>query len=265
MPLPDGAVVVGVDGSDSALRAVGLAARMARLLGCRLRGGPRLHRPELRAPAVPAPAALPGDGLRRAAELVVETAVAEAQRTEPDVAVTGRGHRRAGDRVLGLSGDADLIVLGDRGLGGFTGLLMGSVAVSLATYGRCPVLVARGRLDSSGPVVVGVDGSLAASTAIELALVCAAAEGAPLRAVCATGARVEARGPSPDPARRTGSAADPFDELDARQRMYPSVSVQRVERDGDPRRALIDESANARSWSSALVGGVASPACSSGR
>ncbi len=52
-----------------------------------------------------------------------------------------------GDPVAVLAGEserAELLVLGDRGLGGFTGLLIGSVAVALCTQAGCPVVVVRG-------------------------------------------------------------------------------------------------------------------------
>ena len=52
-----------------------------------------------------------------------------------------------------------MVVLGDRGLGGFTGLLVGSVAVQVAGHATCPVVVAKVRQHPHGPVVVGVDGS----------------------------------------------------------------------------------------------------------
>jgi nucleotide-binding universal stress UspA family protein len=52
-------------------------------------------------------------------------------------------------------------VLGNRGRGGFTGMLMGSMAASLAHRASCPVVIVRGNANAAGPVVVGVDGSTA--------------------------------------------------------------------------------------------------------
>jgi nucleotide-binding universal stress UspA family protein len=54
---------------------------------------------------------------------------------------------------------AQLLVLGDRGLGQVEGLLVGSVAGALAPHGPCPVVVIRGdgQPPASLPVVVGVD------------------------------------------------------------------------------------------------------------
>jgi nucleotide-binding universal stress UspA family protein len=86
------------------------------------------------------------------------------------------------------SADAALVVLGDRGLGGFTGLLLGSVAVSLAAHAACPVVVVRGpEFDASAPrvepVVVGVDGSPASEAAFAFAFAAAALHAVPLVAV----------------------------------------------------------------------------------
>ena len=53
---------------------------------------------------------------------------------------------------------ATLLVLGSRGLGGFTGLVIGSTAVGLAGRVHCPMVVVRGEQPVHGPVVVGVDG-----------------------------------------------------------------------------------------------------------
>lgn len=81
------------------------------------------------------------------------------------------------------------MVLGDRGLGGVTRLLVGSVAVALAAEGDCPVVVVRGEpavaVESPLPVVLGVDGSPTSEAAIAFAFEAAARaeRGAPLVAL----------------------------------------------------------------------------------
>ena len=61
------------------------------------------------------------------------------------------------------------MVIGDRGLGGVAGLLVGSVAFALAAQ-SCPVVVVRGRADATGgPVVVGIDGSPVSEAALAFA------------------------------------------------------------------------------------------------
>src|SRR5690606_23640680 len=75
-----------------------------------------------------------------------------------------------------------LLVLGSRGLGGFVGLLVGSVTVQVASHTRRPLLVARGQVRESGPVVVGVDGP-ASAAAVEFAFAEAEVRGADLVAV----------------------------------------------------------------------------------
>ena len=50
--------------------------------------------------------------------------------------------------LIGISERARLIVVGTRGHGGFTGLLLGSVAQKLLHHAHCPVLIARPTADS---------------------------------------------------------------------------------------------------------------------
>jgi nucleotide-binding universal stress UspA family protein len=86
--------------------------------------------------------------------------------------------------LVAASGRAGLVVLGDRGLGGFTGLLVGSVAIGLAARAECPVVVVRGeRSSDAGPVVVGIDGSPVSEAALAFAFEAAAARKADLVAV----------------------------------------------------------------------------------
>jgi nucleotide-binding universal stress UspA family protein len=79
-------------------------------------------------------------------------------------------------------------VIGDRGLGGVTGLLVGSVATALAAHAESPVVVVRANgidelPDPSAPIVVGVDGSPVSEAALAFAYEAAAARGVPLVAV----------------------------------------------------------------------------------
>ncbi|WP_229401624.1 universal stress protein [Micromonospora okii] len=178
------AVVVGADGSEPSLRAVRLAAREAALRQRPLRVVHGFIWPLLRVPLGPAAGSPPGSGLRQQAERVVAEAVAEAEAHAPGTRITGEIIDGAPAAVLlGESPTAALIVLGNRGLGGFATLVVGSVALQVATYADCPVLVARGATRDHGPVVVGVDDSGQHPAAVEFAADAAAARGAPLRAV----------------------------------------------------------------------------------
>ncbi|MCZ7437467.1 universal stress protein [Micromonospora sp. WMMC241] len=178
------AVVVGVDGSEPAARAVRLAAREADRRNRPLRVVHAFIWPLLRVP-VSAPAqSPPGAGLRHQAEQLVTDAVATARAECPGLRTTGEIiDGEAAAVLLGESPAAALVVLGDRGLGGFAALVVGSVAVQVASHADCPVLIARGTDRAAGPVVVGVDGSPLSRDAVEFAAGTASARGARLHAV----------------------------------------------------------------------------------
>ncbi|MYS79167.1 universal stress protein [Embleya scabrispora] len=128
--------------------------------------------------------------LREVAAALVDRAAERARLRHPDLRIvttvvlahTVAALEEAGDR-------AALLVLGSRGLGGFAGLLMGSVSLSVAAGVRCPILIVRARQtsapeDEPGSVVVGVS-QFDCSLAIEAAFAEAQARGVPLRAVYA--------------------------------------------------------------------------------
>ncbi|MET8367066.1 universal stress protein [Micromonospora sp. NPDC005194] len=178
------AVVVGVDGSEPSLRAVRLAAAEAVRRHRPLRVVHGFIWPVLHVPVSPAPDAPPGAGLRQRAEELVAAAVAEAEATAPGLTVSGEIIDGEASAVLvGESPTAALIVLGDRGLGGFSALVVGSVAVQVCAYADCPVLVARGDQRPDEPVLVAMDGSAASRLAADFAAETAVARGVPLRAV----------------------------------------------------------------------------------
>ncbi|HEX5812536.1 MAG TPA: universal stress protein, partial [Pseudonocardia sp.] len=182
-------VVAGVDSSECALQAVRWAAAEAA----------RRHLPLRLVAAHTWPAGGlvgdPGLGLDPRAVLrdVVHGRLAAAETVAAE-AVPGLAVEKIdaeGDPVAMLAGEserAELLVLGDRGLGGFTGLLIGSVAVALCTQAGCPVVVVRGAevdptAPRSEPVVVGVDGSPPSEAAVAFAVDAAVLRGVPLVAV----------------------------------------------------------------------------------
>ncbi|MEJ2854065.1 MULTISPECIES: universal stress protein [unclassified Saccharothrix] len=187
----NGPVVVGVDGSSSAKAAVRWAAAEADRQGVPLSV---VHACLLVPARVPDPIAVPREYheavLEQGREWLAE-AEEEARRVAPDLAVTTElASGDAAEVLIGRSASARLVVLGSRGLGGFTGLFVGSIAVALATHGHSPVVVVRGTEGTTvggtstvGPVVVGADGSPASSAALAFAFEHAASTGAELVAL----------------------------------------------------------------------------------
>lgn len=107
------------------------------------------------------------DARREAGQITLAAGVAVAADLAPEVAVdTKLTDTTPSVALLAGSADNEMIVVGSRGLGGFSDLLVGSTSVQLATHASCPVVVIRPvephpappGLDA-GRVVVGVDGS----------------------------------------------------------------------------------------------------------
>lgn len=72
--------------------------------------------------------------------------------------------------LIEASSQATMLVVGSRGLGGFRGLILGSVGVQTATHAHCPTIVVRGATpDGATTVVVGVDGSPSSEAALDFA------------------------------------------------------------------------------------------------
>ncbi|WP_308119304.1 universal stress protein [Streptomyces sp. JJ38] len=256
-------VVVGVDGSPSSLEAVAVAAREARLRRCPLEVVHAFVWLALRVPPRP-PALGPAEdellgpvegGLRDQAERAVALAVERARAEEPEVAVTGAVV--PGETVPVLedrSRDAVLLVVGSRGRGGFTGLVLGSTAVHLAAHGHCPLLVVRGTRDDTRPVLLGVDGSPAGAAAADFAFAEAALRGTGVLALHAwTPWNVKAPRPE-DPAApyaleqgelAAGEERVLAEALAGRTERHPEVPVEHEVLRGGTREALIERSERA--------------------
>lgn len=163
-------VVVGVDGSPSALDAVRMATMEALWRDCPLRIVHAFIWPWMNVPLGPLQAGPVEGGLRHDAERLLAEALAVAQETSASIrAGTDLVTGAPAPVLLNAARDADLVVLGDRGLGGFSGLLVGSVAVQVAAHSTTPVLVAKNYRESLGPVVAGVDGSPRSASALDCA------------------------------------------------------------------------------------------------
>jgi nucleotide-binding universal stress UspA family protein len=84
------------------------------------------------------------DGFRENAEAVVREAVAEVERVQPAVHCDGEVlEGQPADLLLREARDASLVVVGNRGRGGFASLLLGSFSQQVVHHAPCPVLVVR--------------------------------------------------------------------------------------------------------------------------
>lgn len=246
-------VLVGVDGSISSLTAVDLAAREATLRRRPLHIVHAFIWPLMHVPLGPPPAGPPDGGLGNHARRILGEAVTKARTTAPDLAVTGEVITGTPVPVLlRCARAAALTVIGDRGLGGFTGLLVGSVAVQLAAHATSPILIARGAPHPDGAIPLGVDGSPANQPAVGFAFETAAQRNAPLLALHAWKHPV-----STGPGDMLPLADNPAEVHAEEQRVlaealagwhdkYPDVTVRLATPRSGPRTALIEASRHAQ-------------------
>ncbi|WP_283133470.1 universal stress protein [Rhizohabitans arisaemae] len=177
-------IVVGVDGSPAGLNAVGwaMAEAVVRRLPVRL-----VHVMPEWAYSMPETArhAEIGKWKRDSAGAVLEEAASRARAEEPGVEVVSQlmpGDPRSA--LLLVAERASLLVVGSHGLGGFRGLLLGSVALGVSGQAACPVVVVRTIPGPpKGEIVVGVDGSDLSAAALDLAFEEASLRGSTVRAM----------------------------------------------------------------------------------
>ncbi|MFZ2176291.1 MAG: universal stress protein [Rhodococcus sp. (in: high G+C Gram-positive bacteria)] len=141
---PDGPVVVGVDGSATSQRAISVAFEEASMRNLPLVA---VHVWSDLGPTAledPRAAALVPTGVEEDEKAVLAESLAGFQEKYPDVQVSREVYiddPRA--RLIEWSKKAHLVVVGSRGRGGFTGMLLGSTSNSLVSSAQCPVVVVR--------------------------------------------------------------------------------------------------------------------------
>ena len=177
-------IVTAVDGSALALDGVRWAALAAQRENRPLRVVSVVEPPILQYGSAIAMAQAYADASRAFAEGALDIARDVIGEAAPGVDATVEILDGRPALVLReLSSRAHLMVLGRRGLGGVTGLLLGSVSTDVVAHADCPVVVVPESPRTSGPVVVAVDGSPVSSAAIDAAFEQASFLQAPLIAV----------------------------------------------------------------------------------
>jgi nucleotide-binding universal stress UspA family protein len=135
-------IVAGIDGSDASKDALRWAAGQARLSGASLQAVMTWEMPTFAYGApMPFPADLDLEGESRSAleQVVAETLGADSG---IDVSTTVvEGH--PAETLLEAAANAELLVVGSRGHGSFSGMLLGSVSEHCVAHAPCPVVVVR--------------------------------------------------------------------------------------------------------------------------
>ncbi|MFH9349747.1 universal stress protein [Kitasatospora sp. NPDC017646] len=175
-------VVAGVDGSSASTAAAQWAAEEARRRGAALR---LVHAWPWLTDGVSSFAE--PDDLPAAAQRILAEAADAVRAPHPELTVHVDAVLDAPvDGLVAAAAEADLLVLGSRGRGGFTGLLLGSVSMAVAGRSDTPVVVVRDAgqgHEASGEVVVGVDAHAPEEAVLAFAFREAALRGARVRAV----------------------------------------------------------------------------------
>lgn len=233
-------VLLGYDGSAGSDRGLNWAAREAKSRGTVLTVCLAWTEWYDARPGFAEP---PGDGVadhaRRAAEQVAAEGLRAAQnllgaQNVRLLVVYGSPAAVLCDHSLA----ADLVVVGSRGRGGMSGLLLGSVGWQVAAHAPGRAVVVRGHWqrhgDVPGLVVLGADGSACSRAAAAFAFEEAELRHAPLLAVCALA-------DTPGSLGGAGRLQDGFENLIGQfEKEHPEVTVLRQISPGGPRPALLD-------------------------
>ncbi|MCS4490071.1 universal stress protein [Corynebacterium sp. ES2775-CONJ] len=252
-------VVVAVDGSPAADNAVRWAANTAHKRGVALKIAASYTMPQFLYSDGIMPLQELYDDLQQETMEIIERAKSLALEVAPDLHI---GYTLAEgtpiDMLLELSETVTMIVMGSRGLGGLSGMVMGSVSAAVVSHAHCPVVVVRednevNETTKYGPIVVGVDGSDVSQKAVEFAFREAAARGTRIIAVHTwMDMQVQASLAGLAAAQREWATVEERQiqevqsDLEPFLSTYPDVAVEMVITRDRPVRALVDSAENAQ-------------------
>ena len=249
-------ILVGVDGSPESESAVEWAAREAVLHGVPLTLAHVLPTAQaLTWYEVSVSSELDEIAQRRAREILRQATLVAEQAVANTGPITISEHVEEGNAtktMADLSKDAQLLVVGNRGLGRVGRALLGSVSSGLIHHAHCPVAVVHQQADATmqseqAPVVVGVDGSPASETAVAVAFDEASRRAVPLVAVHAWSDPTIYAFPNEEWMTLRPQAEELLAErLAGWQERYPDVQVRRVVVRDRPAHQLLEQAESAQ-------------------
>jgi nucleotide-binding universal stress UspA family protein len=147
-----GRIVVGIDGSEPSMQALRWARYLAEVTACSLdvvaAWMPFAAYEWFGAGWAAMPAGWdPARDTEKAVTSSVDEVFGEHRPSELRIIVS---EGRPAKVLLEASAGARMLVVGSRGHGGFTGLLLGSVSAACSEHAECPVLVVHGSTPAPG-------------------------------------------------------------------------------------------------------------------
>lgn len=266
-------IVVGVDGSDQSICALVWAAREAERRRSPLHVVTAYTVPVFAASSMDAGYATVDDSvIREGAQAVLDQSLGRIAGQYNIEVVPRVESGDAAGVLLELSEEAELMVVGSRGRGGFVGRLLGSVSAALPAHSKCPTVVVPlfcaprlgeagvtapkpkgescpGPADIEKVIVVGVDGSEQARMASLVAAEQAETRNLPLRVVCSLPPFTGSLAWMPTPVDRDALHAEIMVQLNAGkawlQSHFPNVPISVELLDGPPVEIMIEASRTA--------------------
>ncbi len=252
----DHGIIVGVDGSPHSKVAVAWAAREAAMRNLPLTIVHVMQAATVAMwPEVPMPEELStrfeesGQAILLAGRMVAEDSTQESAAIRVHTELISAAVLPT---LIDLSNDAEMIVVGCRGLGAIARRLLGSVSWGLVHQANCPVAIihADGPLvhsPAAAPVVLGIDGSPASEAATAIAFDEASRHGVELIAVHAWSDFEVSEFPGIEWSELKGEASEILAErLAGWQERYPDVRVRRVVVLDRPAHELLEQSESAQ-------------------